>query len=583
MEYPATNNNVIKSLINHIDFTLNESQAEGNTLSNVDSYNELLNLEPAAFEEVCYNSSGSMSPSKDQENVSDISVCDILADFIRDLNDSDVNCIISEHENSSMKLSNISSTEDKNSLSDVSEIFSDNKSDCPPRLQPCSIISGSPFHLFNVKNLEESTIFTHNFPFTKRSAAYYGKYPYSYGNTYHPPKPLSDNDYLLKILSYIEIVMPGVRYNSAMVHKYSDGEAFMPHHCDDEECIEENSEIVTISLGESRFVEFKNTVTNSKLCHKLDHGNVFVMQKSTQGLFTHSIPKDDASKKTRLSVTLRLISSEVNKPPTECLLPPEINVPYSDLSSDVSLDSTNKESQDALEGTTSVGYCINPVRCNANDTTQAWRTADPVATKPQILQKCKEKTLYISDSMFRNLDIAKLSSESQTAVKFFYPGANATQMMYKLKHDPKFAALEKDEITKVFVLTGTNNIDDIYYDRNGGSLNRTVTDIRNLIYFLKSTLNAAVINVLNILPRKNAGRCDIINIINSHLKSVCEEVGCRLSYVDTFDNKMFSHRDGKRREEFFNPYSRFGEDDAHLNPIGVVRLGKFLKFVSHNY
>ena len=136
-----------------------------------------------------------------------------------------------------------------------------------------------------------------------------------------PPQPFSENKYLQKILSYLEIVIPGVTYNSAMIHKYNCGDAYLPHHADDEDEIVENSQIITISLGESRFIEFKHANTGSVVCQKIKHGDIFIMNKLSQGLYTHSIVKDcNSSLGPRMSITVRLIkpqsSEKTSIPPT---------------------------------------------------------------------------------------------------------------------------------------------------------------------------------------------------------------------------------------------------------------------------
>ena len=115
----------------------------------------------------------------------------------------------------------------------------------------------------------------------------------------------------------------------------------------------------------------------------------------------------------------------------------------------------------------------------------------------------------------------------------------------------------------------------------GDQLEKTSLDLRNLIKFISNALPNSVINVLNVLPRKHKGRCDIINAVNMDIESLCSRVNV-LNFIDTFSNRMFAHRDGARREEFFNQFSRFGADDPHLNPFGIVRLGKFLKYLVHN-
>ena len=104
-------------------------------------------------------------------------------------------------------------------------------------------------------------------------------------------------------------MLPGFKFNNAMVHKYQDGQSFIPHHGDDEEEIVEGSEIVTISLGETRYIEFQSISSASKTIQKLTHGDIFIMEKSSQTLFTHSIPPDvNPDLEPRLSVTFRLIS-----------------------------------------------------------------------------------------------------------------------------------------------------------------------------------------------------------------------------------------------------------------------------------
>ena len=99
--------------------------------------------------------------------------------------------------------------------------------------------------------------------------------------------------------------------------------------------------------------------------------------------------------------------------------------------------------------------------------------------------------------------------------------------------------------------------------------------------FLHAALPEASINVVNILPRRTRGCCDVVNAINTNIELLCKRLE-RLHYIDTFANNMFSNKDGSRRNEFFKPGRYFGDDDVHLNSLGIVRLGKYLKFLAHN-
>ena len=88
--------------------------------------------------------------------------------------------------------------------------------------------------------------------FTNRSSAYYGPHPYCYGSTTHKPRDFSENSYLQKILNYAEVAYPTLKFNSDMINKYDSGKYHIPYHSDNEDDIEENSLILTISLGETR-------------------------------------------------------------------------------------------------------------------------------------------------------------------------------------------------------------------------------------------------------------------------------------------------------------------------------------------
>ena len=64
--------------------------------------------------------------------------------------------------------------------------------------------------------------------------------------------------------------------------------------------------------------------------------------------------------------------------------------------------------------------------------------------------------------MFSDLDAAKLTTKDVRAHVFFYRGADAYRMMDNLKRDTKCQNLSKQQtVSKVFLLTGSNNVDQI--------------------------------------------------------------------------------------------------------------------------
>ena len=596
-------NQFLKSLINKIDTVLESDESNYSIKPNdCIGANKLIpdvDIETAAYEEVEQEKCSTLSLDISRSGIWDVTDItdhlDNIADDVRKEFDH------SKIKTFSEKLSSISksSVNTDECFSNISSNFCDNLPDfsCPRPLQPYYILHGSPFHLFNTLKLDSATKYSHFFSKSKRSAAYYGNYPYSYGEISHPSQPFSDNEYLLKIISYVEVVLPGLKFNSALVHKYDSGESYIPHHSDDEDEIENDSKIITISFGETRFIEFRNTVNSSIRTQRLNHGDVFIMDKASQGVYTHSIPQDlKIPLGIRISITLRQISKPKDL----------VDTMYSALSSDISEHDTitdflydlNHEAEEPVNvrltvddpfisvsskhpntGNIDIQGCL-PQPFHQPSSQMITADVPNPAQMAAIHPSASPQTLYISSSMFRHLDIKRLSTSEQQAVKLFYPGATASEMLNRLKSDQKFLKLNKPSITKIFLLTGSNNIDSIYYDRHGSSLQSTSVEIKSVINYLLKLFPSALLNVINILPRKIPGRQDIIKLVNKNTEDFCNKTH-NLQYVDTVSNYMFSNSNGSRRSEFFNPHGRFGSDDVHLNAKGVARLAKHLKFLAH--
>ena len=185
-----------------------------------------------------------------------------------------------------------------------------------------------------------------------------------------------------------------------------------------------------------------------------------------------------------------------------------------------------------------------------------------------------QTALYISSSMFRHLDTLKLSSSSMVAQKLFYPGANAEIMLKKLQGD-----IDKIERTPdvVFIMCGTNNVDSIYYGSR--ELRSAADDIKNLINFVKTKFPAAMINIMNILPRLTPGRNDVVNSLNSMIRDFCRF--SNINFMST--SHLFNFRNGWRIGRYFMPSSQFIQDNCHLNRDGVTRMGKYIKYWTYKF
>ena len=442
------------------------------------------------------------------------------------------------------------------------------------------------FNLFEDRKLDDSTVYTHFL--NNRTAAYYGIYPYCYGSIHHKARDFSENPYLQKLISYVEIAYPNIQFNSAMIHKYQSGEHFIPHHSDDEESIDDGSLILTISLGETRSFEFREkgeSGWNDVL--RLNHGDCLVMTKKSQNYFTHSIPRED-NKGMRISITLRQMKPSTLYPKkregsTQTLQPEiyhEDTVPISPSSDTVT--------QHAPPSITSDGY-QQPEQENQPEQREVegdlYRPKFPYQTRsrefngPHERKIEKEKhvdTLYISSSMFRHLDPNRMSSERQKSQVLFYPGADALQMGERLTRDPCFIAIEKKRVRKIFVMVGTNNIDKI--SDNVYTQSKAENDISELLYKLWAVFDNAQLHVINLLPRENPRKNVIVKSVNQFIRNLCETHGLKFIDTEVCNDPYFSHTDGTRKGEFFSQ----GYDNVHLNMYGYSVLAKHLKYLAHS-
>ncbi|KAL5251607.1 hypothetical protein ACHWQZ_G017098 [Mnemiopsis leidyi] len=193
----------------------------------------------------------------------------------------------------------------------------------------------------------------------------------------------------------------------------------------------------------------------------------------------------------------------------------------------------------------------------------------------QTLSADKPDTLFISSSMFRNLNENMMSSSKHTAKVLFYPGANSYEMLQRLLKDDEFYTLDKSAIKQIFVLTGSNYIESLA----SGNLpfENATSGVNSLCFKLWETFVNAKISMINILPRADRCRNSYVMKLNDYIKKLCQSHG--LSFVDTeFKNRLFSEFNGSRKQQYFKS-GYF--DDVHLNTKGIARLGRHLKYLAH--
>ena len=266
----------------------------------------------------------------------------------------------------------------------------------PHIVMPYISLPNHPFYQFDLSKLEQDIQFDHKLH--NRSVSYFGDYSYSYNNIVHQPCPLpSSENYIHQILNHVNQVMPDIKFNSILLTKYSDGSDSIGYHSDNESEIEPNSDIVTISFGATRVAKFRGIDSCSYQAEQslvVGHGDVFIMGRESQNFFQHSIIPDK-SQGLRISVTLRQL-----KP---------ANIPEPALiSNSIDMD-------------------------EANPCPQIMPMESPNPSQHDI----PSYTLYIGDSIIKKFDCNKLSSASQRAEVFTYPGAKVCDLLSKIRNEMK--------------------------------------------------------------------------------------------------------------------------------------------------
>ena len=143
---------------------------------------------------------------------------------------------------------------------------------------------------------------------TKRRIAWYaddGKsYTYS-GSTFFPSQW---NNVLLHLKERVENYSD-IKFNSALLNEYPNGEVGMGWHSDDEKELGIDPVIASLSFGANRDFIFKHktdkSIENVKL--HLKSGSLLLMLGSTQHYWKHSLPKRLKVKEPRINLTFRNI------------------------------------------------------------------------------------------------------------------------------------------------------------------------------------------------------------------------------------------------------------------------------------
>lgn len=141
-----------------------------------------------------------------------------------------------------------------------------------------------------------------------RETIYYGEFGYTYSGKKHEAKPIPPAIERLTELVRPLLSDPNQPINSCLISRYCTGSDFIPPHRDDEIFINPSSDIVTVSMGAARIMQFKPDNTDTKTDLVMEDGSVLISSRFSQDFWTHGILKDENISEERISFTLRHIA-----------------------------------------------------------------------------------------------------------------------------------------------------------------------------------------------------------------------------------------------------------------------------------
>lgn len=142
-----------------------------------------------------------------------------------------------------------------------------------------------------------------------RLQAWYGdpEAQYRYSGLDMPPLPWTEE--LLELKRACE-QFTGCSFNSVLANFYRNGADGMGWHADDEPELGRRPVIASVSLGQSRNMDFRHRHSGERYRIGLAHGSLLVMAGPTQQYWQHALPKSRKAMDGRINLTFRKIISK---------------------------------------------------------------------------------------------------------------------------------------------------------------------------------------------------------------------------------------------------------------------------------
>ncbi|KAL5247113.1 hypothetical protein ACHWQZ_G019092 [Mnemiopsis leidyi] len=187
-----------------------------------------------------------------------------------------------------------------------------------PQRETVTIVSEPPYKIlesrdlfsrFEVSSLRDEFVF--DGLFSNRGTAYYGDVPYKYPGGSHPARRLPSTSLSTQFIGAVKqlCVENKLRfedYNSCMITLYEGPESCIPAHSDNEPSLIPDSSILTVSIGGTRNIQFRQrSPGQTRITLESQHGSCYLMTRSSQDLFTHEVLKPTVDSSPRMSFTFR--------------------------------------------------------------------------------------------------------------------------------------------------------------------------------------------------------------------------------------------------------------------------------------
>lgn len=139
-----------------------------------------------------------------------------------------------------------------------------------------------------------------------RRLSWFGDVGYAYSGLNHPAIPMPGPIRALadKIETWLALQGHPARFNSVLMNFYRDGKDSIGMHADNEDQLEQDPTIASISLGAARTFIVQHIDTRLKLSESLPGGSLLVMKGDMQRKWLHGIPKEPAAGP-RINLTFR--------------------------------------------------------------------------------------------------------------------------------------------------------------------------------------------------------------------------------------------------------------------------------------